>query len=410
MASRRWQGKALAVAQVNTITVAGVAAIGQGYSVVINGKTVFYTASGVDTNTTIAAALQVLLAASTIPEFLEVTWTVLTTVITGTAATPGKPFTNTSSATGTGTLVTAITTVSSGPSHWDTAANWSGSAVPVGGDDVFIDNNSDAILYSLDQNAVTLLSMTIENTFGGKLGLPTVNKDSATGQYYEYREQYLKIGCTTTTIGDQSGVGSGRIKLNNQAVAATVLVHNSGVGLEADLPAVIWKGTHAANVVNANDGSFGAAVFGGEVAVIATLKVGNSVGSGADVRCGAGVTLTAITISGGSLEVATGFTTLIVQGGTVNQLAGSDTTVTLEAGSFAYQGVGTISTLNCRSGSLANFGLDPRARTVTAVNIFAGATLLDPQSTINPLTITLQGCDITEVTVDGGPSRTVTFT
>src|ERR1700736_2287329 len=115
MATPRWRGDAPAVKQVNTATVGGTAAGGQVYTVTINGKTVSYTAAGGDTNNTIAGALQALLAASTIPEFQEVAWTVATNVITGTSAVAGRPFTNTSSATGTGTLVRATTTASSGP-------------------------------------------------------------------------------------------------------------------------------------------------------------------------------------------------------------------------------------------------------------------------------------------------------
>lgn len=106
MSSKVWRGDAPAVSQVNTITVGGTAAAGQQYAVTINGKSVPYSASNTDTNSTIAAALQALLAACTIPEFQEVTWTAVNAVITGTAANPGVPFTQTSSATGTGTLTT----------------------------------------------------------------------------------------------------------------------------------------------------------------------------------------------------------------------------------------------------------------------------------------------------------------
>lgn len=127
-----WRGDAQSVAQVNTITVGGTAAATQVYSVTINLKTISYTAIGGDTNSTIAAALRALLAASTIPEFAEVTWTVLTTVITAASKTVGVPFTNTSSATGTGTLVTATTTANTGKYNWDDPDNWSEGRIPAG--------------------------------------------------------------------------------------------------------------------------------------------------------------------------------------------------------------------------------------------------------------------------------------
>ena len=107
MATQRWIGAAPAAAQVNTITVGGTPNTAQVYAVSMNGKTVAYAALVSDTNTTIATALQALLAASTIPEFTEVVWTNPGAgVVVGTAATPGYPFTSTSSATGAGTLTT----------------------------------------------------------------------------------------------------------------------------------------------------------------------------------------------------------------------------------------------------------------------------------------------------------------
>lgn len=107
MSTNLWLGSAPAVAQVNTITVGGTPASGQQYAVTINGKSVTYTATGGDTNITIATALQLLLAASAIDEFNDATWTnPSNAVILGTSRTAGQPFTSTSSATGTGTLAT----------------------------------------------------------------------------------------------------------------------------------------------------------------------------------------------------------------------------------------------------------------------------------------------------------------
>jgi hypothetical protein len=132
MASNYFRGDAQDVAQVQTHTVAGTAAAAQVYTLTANRKEISYTADGADTNTTIAAALRELLAASTIPEFKLATWTVSTNVITATASTPGRPFTVTSAATGTGTLVASVTTASKGHWHWDDADNWSAGWIPQG--------------------------------------------------------------------------------------------------------------------------------------------------------------------------------------------------------------------------------------------------------------------------------------
>lgn len=108
MATNRFTANAVLGAQVNTLVLSGTIATSQYYAVAINGKTVSYTALNTDTNALATAALLANLQASTIPEFLEVSWAagVNSTTITGTAQAVGMPFTQTSSATGTGTLVT----------------------------------------------------------------------------------------------------------------------------------------------------------------------------------------------------------------------------------------------------------------------------------------------------------------
>lgn len=122
-----FRGDAQDVNQVTTFAIGGTAAAAQVYTITINDKYVQYTAIGGDTNTTIAAALKANLAASTIPEFNEVTWSVSTTTITGTGGKilAGQPFTATSSATGTGTITQTTTTSPTGKNWWDEETNWS---------------------------------------------------------------------------------------------------------------------------------------------------------------------------------------------------------------------------------------------------------------------------------------------
>src|SRR5258708_1374747 len=122
MGKVHWIANALAVKQVYTIQVTAYD-VGTTYKVTINGKVVFTIAAG-GVNAT-ATALQVALAASTIPEFLEVTWTVATDTVTGTAVTAGKPFTAVGAASGgTGTVSVTAVTANTGPNNWDNTANW----------------------------------------------------------------------------------------------------------------------------------------------------------------------------------------------------------------------------------------------------------------------------------------------
>jgi roadblock/LC7 domain-containing protein len=98
MSTRGWAGGAAKVAQVSTFTVGGTYADGQTYSVTINGKVVSYTSVTADSaNADAAVGLLAALQASAYPEFLEITWaSVSSLVISGTANTAGKPFTATS--------------------------------------------------------------------------------------------------------------------------------------------------------------------------------------------------------------------------------------------------------------------------------------------------------------------------
>ena len=125
----RWRGTAPFIQQVNTLTVDGLPAPGQVYTVTLGGRTECSIARPGDTNDRIAARLQTQLAASLAPAFQDVIWTVHAHVITGTARTAGNPFSNTSLATGTGTLLTTTTTPNSRPTNCGTPANWSNGMV-----------------------------------------------------------------------------------------------------------------------------------------------------------------------------------------------------------------------------------------------------------------------------------------
>lgn len=396
MATKRWKGAAAAVAQVNTITPASVG-VGNTFTVTINGKSVTYTAAAA-TVSDVVTGLTALLQASEHPEFLEVSWAANAagTAITATARRAGTPFTQTSSAAGgTATLTTVTTTANSSPNDWANAANWDPAGVPVTGDDVYLDATSIDVKYGLSQSGVTLNSLTVSASFApgafgdGTIGLPEVNAEGS-GAYLEYRPQYLAIGATTVSIGRGPGSGSGRIKLNTGAAQTTLTVYGSGSPEEDGLPAVIWKGTHASNAVNVFGGSFGAAVFGGEAATIATLRVGPDAGrSPADVRCGAGVTLTTLVQASGTVELGAGLTTVTKTGGELTVLAGNVTTLNEQGGTTHYQGAGTIGTLTVDQGGAVDFEQVGLARTVTSCTLHAGGAIADRYGTVtwsNPVT------------------------
>jgi hypothetical protein len=415
MASKRFKGGAGYVAQVSTLTVGGTPALGQIYTVTIGLNSIAYTASGIDTNSTIAAALQVLLAASTLGEFSGITWTVNAAVITGTARTAGTPFTATTSATGTGTFVTATTTANVSPNAWGNALNWDTGAVPVNGDDVYLDQTSFDIWWDLDQSAVTLASLTITSTFqkgdngDGQLGLPEVNA-SGSKSYVEYRTTFLKIGATTCTIGDGLGNGSDLLKIDFGSVQTSCTVHSTGTGPGGDLEALQLKGTHASNVFSIISGSVALAPFGGDSSVAATVNIGSS-GSGApSVRTGPNCSITTLNMEDGSVLLGKAPTTVNKVGGDLTVLTGTFTTLNERGGTTAYLGTGGLGTVVVGGDGTLDLTQDVRARSLTAITLYAGASLLDRFRTLGNFAFTLAQCGIEDVTLELGKNLTIGVT
>lgn len=372
MATNRWLGNATAVAQVDTLTVGGTIEVGDKFKVTINGKTVTVSATTTVAATT-AAEIADALAAATHPEFTEITFEDSGDTIVCTADTAGKPFELSVETTESNddpadaqTFTRTATTASAGPNDWSTASNWSTGSVP-GADDVYLDAAVD-ILYGLDQNAVTLTSLTIPPSFGtAKLGLPLHE-----GDYAEYRETYLKLNCTTCNVECDSG----RIKLNFQAAQTTLNVNRTGAGVERGVEALLFQGTHASNAVNVRRGQVGVAIYGGETATMATLRIGFDDGRNSDatVRLGSGVTLSSATVTktGGTLEINSNVATVNHYGGRLTVLGTATvTTLSVYAGVVEHKSSGTITTLNLYDVGEIDFTGDPRTRTVTTTDVFS---------------------------------------
>lgn len=396
----------------NHITPANVG-IGNTFTVTINGKNVTFTATAA-TVQNVVEGLQALLAASTIPEFQEVTWTEDDLKVIGTAATPGKPFTQTSSASGgTATLTTTTPTASSGPNHYDAVANWSPVNVPVSGDDLFFEDSAVDVLYGIDQSAVRPASVNVRASYTGKIGLPVF-----TGAYFEYRPTYLRFngggGTVAVNVGHGPGQGSSRVKIDTGADQTTFDVVRTAAPESPGIEAALLKGTHASNVANITRGSVGFAVFAGETATIATLRCGfvESVQGDATVRCGSGVTLTTIEQSGGVLTINSNATTITKTDGTLFvEGAAAVTTLHNRKGNAFYKSTGTLSTVNVGSEAVLDFRQDMRARTVTTTNVHGGGAIFDPHKTVaRPWTIAIVEAELKEVTLDLGTNLSMAVT
>jgi len=398
MATRQFLGNAPRIAQVTAWLFAGTWETSDVITVTPTGSTkVFTTTAGSTTVATLVESLKealVALDATNWPEFAEVTWTRSGSSLVATSNTAGVPFTFTVATTETGGVPADAQTIdgvassagtnstaNSGPNVVNLAANWSGSAVPVNSDDVYIDGDVD-LLYGLDNNTVTLTSLTIAGTFTGRIGLPERNGSG----YDEYRETYLKISATTVNIGIGEGNGSGRIKLNTGSVQTTLNVHGMGSKVDAQAPhALLWIGTHNSNTVNLYRGSVGLAALPGEAATIATLRIGYDENQAGDVQVtvGVGVTLTTLVKNGGELLLLCAFTTATQKAGdttfTGTSLNGTTLNVN-DSGRWFHNATGTITTLNLSGDESVIFDAsrDQRSKTITTANRYGRAQLLDP--------------------------------
>lgn len=409
MSDVKWVGTADAVKQVDTIVITAVSGTPSDteYKITINGD-VISVVGDTDVNTT-AANLQVALAASLNIYFTSIVWTVASATITATAATAGDPNVfATSVVGGTGTITGPNSqTVSSGPNDWDVARNWDTGVVPVSTDSVIIENGASPITHGLDQSAVTLTSFIIRKSYTGRIGLRAkqfaTSSDGATTNpaKEEYRDQYLQIGATTLSIGeDFTGVtqdGSTLIKINLGSVLSDVTVHDTAsTTFESKLPAIQLLGTNSSNTlqVRAARSSVGIAVRGFEVSTFSDIDIGNDLSSGG-VILGPGVTLTNWTQKSGinNIEAAATITKIDCLGGTLTT-EGDYTVTTVNVGesgeyfSNHIKGGGVaITTLNFISIGIVNALKSSKARTWTTVNLFSEATLNTDNSIVTITTL-----------------------
>lgn len=399
MAFKRWLGRAGAVAQVDTVTIAGTWAAGDTVTLVINDKSLVVTIGSLVTTAEVATSIRQAwenaaftdTTATKVPgdggqdfaEHAEITATESGSVLTLTHDTAGTPFTLTVTevTAGTGTATEATARAATGPNHWDNVNNWEpgvdlpGASVS---DQVVIENSSVSILHGLDQNAITnnLASLDIAQNYTGDIGLPRQNA----GGYVEYRDTYLKIPVDAVTIGRGAGSGSGRIKLDTHDATPTVLVENTGSSTEFGVAALLLKGA-ANTTLTLIEGNVAVAPFGDDSASVDVIT--NTAGS---IYVGAGNgTVTTLDNESGNIVLYGAATTVTNASGTLFiGGAAAVATLNLKGGSCFYESTAGITTLTIGGSVSATFDASRgnTARTIATLNVKPNMTIIDPLRTL----------------------------
>jgi hypothetical protein len=405
-----WRGDAPAVAQVDTVTVAGTWAVNDTATLTINGKSITFTAT-VNTAANVVTGLVTAWEASTIPEFTEITATDgAGDTIVLTADTAGAPFTVTTSenTAGDGTLSRAATIANAGPAVASLAGNWEGGVAPATSDTVIFENNANDCLYDLEGLAAqTFAALWIKQSYTGKIGLPKENAN----EYIEYRATYFKAGFTVLDIGDGLGTGSPRVNLNSNA-NCTCTIHGSGTAENTGVPAILLKTTTGNLTLYVNKGDVGIAIFGGETATVPTLNLGYLTNQEGDstVVCGSGVTLTTVIKTGGSLDIQSNVTTVTNHAGDLSiRGAATVTTLNLNGGTCYDETTGTITAANIYG--ILDRRRTTRAQTITTLDVYAGSEYHDPAGLVTLTNgLHLNNCRITDVTLDLPLNKILTIT
>ena len=406
MAIRKWQGQADAVAQVTQVQVTTYDAA-TTYEVLV-GDEVIASAVAAGTAADTATALASAWNLSSSPYATPITASTSTDTLILTSDEAGVPFIITTNVTGgTGAFGTiTTTTANAGPNDWGTAANWSGDTVPISTDGVVLRDSDVDIRWGLDQAAVALASLVIEQTYTGRIGLPrnavTIAADGSTSTAKpEYREDYLIIGWDDCRIGEVLGpgspAGSPRLKLSNDKAGAseTIVYNTSASSADIDLPAVRLLAANAsANIyVRGAPGGVGVAADDpAETSTVGNIEISDPTPS-TRVHVGDGVTLTSLTQTGGqnTLRAAANVTSVKVLDGEL-AIEGDGyavTTLTCEGGTCYPNNVPTtgdaIGTLNLDGGTV-DATRSRRARTWGTVNLQGPGSTLAADGSI--LTIT----------------------
>lgn len=275
---------------------------------------------------------------------------------------------------------------------WNNVLNWSLGAAPVTGDSVYINSGSQNINTNVSgHSGVTLASLNIGAGFTGQLGTTATP---------------LAIGATLANFGVLGGSGpaqqgSGRIVWDAGSVQTLINVYSTGVTpLDAGLPALRIKGTHASNKIITSGGITGVGVNAvGEAATMLEADVVN----GSQLLFGTNVSWTTANVSDRSTftTLSGGGTTLSVSNSSKAVVSGSVLVGTVNCnGNIIYNirpaSGNLITTCNLFADGTMDYSQNPSTGVIGTLNLYVGGTWRNNAAVPNHITAT------SLVRMDGG--------
>lgn len=257
---------------------------------------------------------------------------------------------------------------------WDTAANWSPSGVPTASDDVVLANSSQDVLSGLDQSAVALTSITIDQSYTGLIG-------TLQSSFLEIASATAIIGQARTTTGTLTG--SKRLNIDfGSSTACDIQVYNTANSAQdQNRQPLRLRGVNASHTLQVFSGQLSVSDDNSDSSQLSSITVNSG-----SVNIGQGVTLATLKTTGGTISIQSSVTTCTCKGGTINFYDGvSASTITTltasDAGIFNHYGSGTITTANADGGTI-DLTKTEKTKTVTTLNLNIDSTVIIDTSNV----------------------------
>jgi hypothetical protein len=272
-------------------------------------------------------------------------------------------------------------------STFQTATNWKSNAgISTGDKAIFTTGGSYGVAGS---NAAAL-------ALGGFQVEEGYDQDIAT------KATYLQIDADTVELA-----GGGTIYLNVNRSTTVDVTKAAAAGTANTFGTVLTGGSNAAlRAILGSNEALGIAPYAGESARFTAITIS---GSGT-VAIGDAVTVTTLTIDGGTVTNKSGATTMTISDGTVTHTGGTVTTLNQYGGTLYVDSGDSITTLNAYDGFDLKLTRNVKGVTVGTLHIYGAGTVDDPYNKLTVANaIQYHGVDYEDVTWNRHPDFTITF-